>query len=131
MSMKGFEPVTLSWGGQAFTVPAERQLQLIAQIEDALSGATGEQAVAVLMRPNGPPYSRLAAAFGGALRYAGAQVTDDEIYMSIVEALAEQNGDVMLDVRNAVLALLAIIAPPVALSLAAPASAKKKKTAKG
>lgn len=129
--MKGFEDVTLSWNGEEFTVPAERQLILIAQIEDALSGSSGEQAVTILMRPGGPPYSRLAAAFGSALRYAGARVSDEEIYLAIVEALAQCNGDVMLEVRNAVLALLAIIARPVAETLAAPESAKKKNKAKG
>lgn len=129
--MRGFEPVTLAWKGEEFTVPAENQLRLIAMIEDALSGASGEQAIAMLARPSGPSYSRLAAAYGAALRFAGASVTDDEIYLSIMSDFAEQKQDAALKVRGAVMALLAIIAPPIALSLAVPEPDKKKSRKKG
>lgn len=125
--MKGFEPVTLSWGDETYTVPAEGQLLLIGAIEDALSGKSGQQAVAVLMNPGGPPYTRLAAAYGAALRYAGATVSDDEIYLSIMGDFANQSKDVAVKIQSAILALLAIIAPPIALSLSAQEVSKKKR----
>lgn len=129
--MKGFEPVTLSWQGDDFTVPAENQLMLIAMIEDALVGNSGEQAITMLARPNGPSYARLAAAYGAALRYAGAEVRDEEIYLSIMEDFAAHKSDAATKVRAAVMGLLAIIAPPIALALNAPDEpVKKKKRAK-
>ncbi len=123
--MKGFEPATLKWGGESFVVPADQQLMLIAQIEDALAGASGQQAINVLVRPGGPSYSRLAQAFGAALRYAGADVTDDEIYLSIMTDFADGGADVAVKVQNAVIALLQIIAPPLAMHIGGDANPPK------
>lgn len=128
--MKGFEPVTLTWKGEDYTIPADGQLALIAKIEDALSGASGEQAITVLARPGGPSYARLSAAYGAALRHGGAQVSDDEIYLSIMTDFAEHKSDAAAKVQGAIIGLLAIIAPPVALALNAPEPSKKKSKAK-
>lgn len=124
--MKGFEPVTLSWKGESYTVPADQQLMLIAKIEDALAGSAGQPAVMVLTRQGGPTYSKLALAFGAALRHAGADVTDDEIYLSIMEDFAESNAEVAMKVQAAILALLSIIAPPVAKALMGDGGKKSK-----
>lgn len=124
--MKGFEPVTLEWAGTKYTVPAEGQLMLIAKIEDALSGASGQPAIVTLTRSGGPSYSKLAQAFGAALRHAGADVSDDEVYLSIMEDFAAQNADVAVKVQAAILALLAIIAPPVARAVSGPSEKKPK-----
>lgn len=115
--MQGFEEVKLGWGGEEFTVPANQQLMLIAKIEDALSGASNRQAIDVLLQPNGPPMARLAQAYGAALRYAGAEVTDNEVYLSIMSDIAEGNADALQAIQGAVLGLLSIIAPPVAKML--------------
>ena len=113
--MQGFEPVTISWQGKSYTVPAERQLMLIARIEDALSGETGEQATTILFRKEGPPHSRLAAAFGAALRFAGGDASDDAIYLSIHEDIAAAAPDRVAEKINLmVLMLLSIISPPIA-----------------
>ena len=82
--MAGFEDVHLSWRGETFTVPASGQMRLIAKVEDALSGDTGKQALSILFRREGPPYTALASAYAAALRHAGAKVTDDEVYLSII-----------------------------------------------
>lgn len=124
--MKGFETVRLSWQGEAYEVPAERQLRLIAEIEDALSGPSGRQAIGVLLSPGGPSYSRLAAAYGAALRHAGATVTDEEIYLSIVGDLAGGQDRVREKVQAAVLGLLEIMAPPLALAIRGGAEAEGK-----
>ena len=71
----------------------------------------------MLLAPQGPSYGRLSAAFGAALRYAGANVSDLEIYNSIMEDMADQSGDVIVKVQRAVLALMAIIAAPIALKM--------------
>lgn len=111
--MRGFEQVTLSWCGKSFTVPAEDQLRLIAEIEDALADKAGTPAVLALTQRGGPSYSRLAGAYGAALRYAGAEVSDAEIYLTITEDLAKGDAAAAVKMQDAVLGLLAIIAPPV------------------
>lgn len=111
--MRGFEDVTLTWAGDDHVVPASNQLMLIAKIEDALSGDSGQQALSVLFRKEGPPHSRLAAAFGAALRHAGARVTDDEVYLSIQRDLAGQSKAMKTaSIQSCIMALLAIISPP-------------------
>lgn len=112
--MQGFAPVTIGWAGKDYVVPANKQLMLIAEIEDALAGKNGDQAVAVLFRRNGVPHSRLAAAYGAALRYAGANVSDQEIYLSIHSDIANGSREAVYEKTAAmVLGLLAIVSPPV------------------
>lgn len=124
--MHGFEDVTLSWKGADYVVPANRQLMLIAKIEDALAGDEGDQAISVLFRRNGAPHSRLAAAYGAALRYAGASVTDEEVYLSIHQDIASQSREaVSVLIHRMLMGLLAIISPPTAKALAEPEPAKK------
>lgn len=115
--MHGFEDVTLTWKGEDFTVPANRQLMLVAKIEDALAGDTGEQAIGMLLRREGPPYARLAMAFGAALRFAGCDVSDDDVYMSMMEGLSESKGDAVANVQGSIMALLAIVSPPMSAAL--------------
>lgn len=111
--MRGFDDVTLAWQGVEYTVPANAQMMLIAKIEDALSGDTGQQALSVLFRREGPPYSRLAAAFGAALRHAGARVTDAEIYLSIQSDLVSKTNSQKTEaIQSCIMALLSIISPP-------------------
>jgi hypothetical protein len=125
--MQGFEPVTLSWKGESWTVPAERQLRLIAAIEDALAGEDGDQATAVLFRKGGPPHSRMAGAFGAALRHAGAKVTDEEVYLSIHEDIASgSKEEVASKVNMMILGLLSIISPPTARALLGKPGAEAK-----
>ena len=116
--MHGFDDVTLSWRGRDYTVPANRQLMLIAKLEDALA-PDGGQAIATPFRPGGPKHTTLAQAFGAALRYAGAQVTDDEVYLSIHEDIAAKSEQaVAITIQSMILSLLAIISPPTARALA-------------
>lgn len=111
--MKGFQPVTLHWGDKSYTVQAEDQLRLIAEIEDVLSDSSGRAAVSVLMKKGGPSFSRLSMAYAAALRYAGASVSDQEIYLTMQEGLADADSSTAEMVQDLVIGLLAIIAPPV------------------
>lgn len=130
--MQGFEAVTLSWRGQSYTVPANQQMMLIAKIEDALSGESGQQAISILFRREGPPHTRLAAAFGAALRHAGSKVTDEEIYLSIqTDMISKTKGEKTASIQACIFALLSIISPPAVAHLkgAEPATeAPEKKT---
>ena len=125
--MQGFEDVTLTWRGSHLVVPANRLLMLIAKIEDALAGPDGEQAISVLFRKNGPPHTRLAAAYGAALRYAGHVVTDEDVYLSIHQDIATMSKvQVASAMQERILALLSIISPPVSAAATGKAGDEKK-----
>ena len=124
--MQGFEDVTFEWKGEKYTVPANRQLMLIAKVESALSGDTGRQAVDLLLQPSGPPHAHLAMAFETALRYAGAVIDDGEVYLAIMEDFANGSGDAALKLNTATLTLLSVIAPPIGRAMREPATPKKK-----
>lgn len=115
--MQGFSDVKITWKGADYTVPAERQLMLVAEVEDALRGNSGKSAVQLLLQRGGPGHARLAMAYGAALRYAGAAVTDDEIYLSIQNDMAQSKADVVMAVQSAIVALIAIVSPPIGAEL--------------
>jgi len=115
--MQGFKDVDLQWNGVTYTIKANRLLPVIAEIEDALRGTSDKPAVAILLRPGGPSYPRLAMAYSVALQAAGAAVTGDEIYLRIMQEFADGNAQAAVSVQQAVLALLAIMSPPLAMAL--------------
>ena len=126
--MHGFDDVTLSWQGQSFTVPANNQMMLIAKIEDALGGEGGQQAMTVLFRREGPPMSRLAMAFGAALRHAGAKVSDEDVYLSMQTDLVNKSKKAQLaTIQNCIFALLSIISPPAVAAMNSKADDTEKK----
>ena len=127
--MHGFDDVTLGWKGDEFIVPANKMLMLVCKIEDALAGDSGEQALTVLMRRQGPPQARLAQAYGAALRYAGAHVTDDEVYLSLQSELSTGSAEGIAAIQGAVINLIAIVSPPLGSVLLA-AGEKKSETVK-
>lgn len=124
---ESFDDVVLEWGGESYTVPATRVLPLICQIEDALCPRPGDSAVAVLVGK--PPVGRLALAYEAALRFAGAPVAPGEVYLSIMEDLAEGGAEHVTRTRDAVLQLLALVAPPVHRRVIGATAGKKPQTA--
>lgn len=126
--MKGFEDVTIGWRGDTFTVPADRQLMLIAEIEDALTVGS-KTAMEVLLSPSGPGHAKLSMAYGAALRFAGADVSNDEIYLSIMNDLANRDVDAVVKVQSAVMALISIISPPIAFAISEMGDDEKKSEA--
>ena len=126
--MQGFEDVTISWKDVEYTIPANQQLMLVAKIEDALSGDTGKQAIGILLRPEGPPYARLAMAFGAALRYAGAEVEDQEVYLSMMNDLSKNKLDAVEQTQAAIMVMLSIVSPPMGRALSGAVKKKPTKT---
>jgi len=127
--MKGFEPVTFEWDGERYTVAADHVLELIAEIEDGLRGRGNRNAFAVLTDPAGVPLSRLAMAYGNALRYAGAAVTPSDVYLAIEGGMSEGSPDAALRVQQHVLALMAVMAPQTYRKFTGAAGDGEKKTA--
>ena len=77
-----FQPITLTWAGRDFVVPADRVMGAIGVIEDVV---TFPELVGSLQSSK-PNMSKLARAYGAVLRYAGASVSDEEIYRRHVHA---------------------------------------------
>ena len=128
--MQGFEDVTLSWGGKDYTVPADKQLMLVARIEAAIREASGKHAIPFLLTPGGPDYAALSMAYGAALRYAGADVSDDDIYLAIQEDMADQQAEVAIKVQGAIMGLIDIVSPPFGSKLRGGMTGKKTQAAK-
>jgi len=66
--MKGFDSVALRWQDEDYLIPPERQLRLVAELEDILS-TPGKPAVLALTSGRSPNYARLSQAYGAALRW--------------------------------------------------------------
>jgi hypothetical protein len=125
--MDGFQPVTLTWKGKDYVVPADRQMKLIRAVEGALIGERGGQVIAILFNKGGVPHGALAEAFGAALRYAGARVTDEEVYFSIHEDIAAgSQAEVVLKTQSMIWGLMSIISPPVTRAASGAADTGKK-----
>ena len=108
--MSIFKPVTLGFKGRNYTIKADNIMRCLAQVEEfiTLNDLTNEHRV---------PLVKLSQAYCAALRYAGADVTDEEIYESVFE-----KAGVGL-VARAVGGLLAMMIPPTKLQDSAGASA--------
>lgn len=76
MIVSVFQPVTLGWQGKSYTLPANRVLGAVARIEEVITLAE----LAKHASGGNAPLARLAQAYGSVLRYAGADVADDEVY---------------------------------------------------
>ena len=97
--MSIFKPVTFKWDGDEYTVPANQVMGLIARVEEVvtLQELTGKR---------GAPFAKTAMGYGEALRYAGAKVTNEEIYSAMFKADKGQA------IHSAVNGLLAMMLPP-------------------
>ena len=99
-----FEEVTLSWKGRDYKIPPDRVLRCIAVVEDVLPlGALAKSTFGEVK------LARLAEAFAAALRYAGAPVTDEEVYSGMFEG---EGGKLAAQARAYVYALQALMIPP-------------------
>lgn len=106
-----FKTVTLTWKGKTYEVAPDQVMRLIAQIEDVIT-------LTELLNPRGRPLAKISMAYGAALRYAGAQVRDDEIYESMFTSGVSAEAS-----ASAVSGLLSMMLPPS--SVEAAASSKK------
>lgn len=72
-----FEPITLKWRDDEFVVPSNRVMGAIARVEEVV---TLKELLDELNDGGRIRMARLATAYATLLRYAGAGVTDEEIY---------------------------------------------------
>lgn len=102
-----FKEVKLQWNGKEYVIPPNAVMMCIAKVEDVVT-------LAELVRysnRNTMPLAKLAQAFGVVLRYAGANVSDDEIYLGMFA-----DGDMKEKANNAITTLLVMMMPPAHLA---------------
>ncbi len=102
--MGSFEDIRLQWAEKDYTIKANRVLGAIARIEDVLTLNELQRFGA----RKAAPMAKIAMAYGAVLRYAGASVTDDEVYAGMFGA-AGTSADAVVD---SVSSLVAMMVPP-------------------
>lgn len=105
--MRGFDDVTFNWAGESYKIPAHRVLGAIARVEDVITLHELQR----YSNKNSTPLAKISMAYGALLRYAGAKISDVEIY----EAMFGEGTNVKPeDIVESVVTLIAMMVPPVA-----------------
>lgn len=102
-----FNEIRLSWDGREFVIPAERVMGAIAEVEEV---ATFPDLV-IMTRGGRPNVSKVARAYAALLRYAGAALSDEEVYAGMFRA-----GETHTQVLTALNALVMLMMPPTAIA---------------
>jgi hypothetical protein len=121
-----FNPIELEWNGDKFVIPSDRVFGAIARVESVEiegAGATIPELVRVSQRRGTVKTTVLAAAFGELLRYAGADVTNDEVLRGMFVA------DTAISAQDALLTLMTLMIPPDAVEPRGVKSPKKARPA--
>lgn len=100
-----FEDIRLNWQGVDYVVPSNKVMGAIARIEDVITLTEIYEA----SQHRSVKFSRVASAYAAVLRYAGATVTDEEVYAGM---FAGQSAAAA--VRDALTGLLGMMIPPSA-----------------
>jgi len=99
-----FEDITLSWGGQTYTIPSDRVMPAIARVEEIVT------LVELIEMSKKPRLSVIAEAYATVLRLAGASVTTEEVYAGMFSGAQGQ-----IAVAGSLRGLLSMMIPPSAV----------------
>ena len=102
-----FEEITLGWDGKQYKIPANRVMAAIGVVEKHVT--LGELAK-WQADPEKLRLTQLTAAYGAIIRFAGANVTDEQVYGGIFMAGGQAQ------VVSAIQAMLMMMIPPSALT---------------
>lgn len=114
MSKSVFEPVKITWDKKEYEIPANQVMGLIARIEDHISFAD--------LVGNKPKIGKISTAWAEALRYAGAKVSNEEVYSEMF------SGATGSQITSAVSGLMEIMIPPGHLQKKTVVAAGEKST---
>lgn len=108
--MRRFQPIILEHEGEEYTVEPNRVMGLIDTVEEHI---TLGEIVEDQSRRKTIRFGKLSQAYASALRYAGAKVTDEEVYLSLMPQSGPGGADAM-KARSVeiVTALLQLMVPP-------------------
>jgi hypothetical protein len=94
-----FRDVEIDYLGKTYTIKSTRILDLICDIEEVIT-------LNEVNMPKNPPLGKVAKGFARALRFAGCDVSDDEVYQEFFIKGHKSNGVVVCQM------LLMIMCPP-------------------
>lgn len=97
--MSLFKDVELIFDGETYRVPANRVLMLIAEVEEHITLTE--------LYSESRKLSALACGYAAALRFAGARVTDEQVYFAMFKSQSSS-----VTISEAVAGLLLIMVPP-------------------
>jgi hypothetical protein len=104
--MSIFEEVSLKWGDQEYKIEPTKVMGAIAKIEEVIT----LKELLDYFQKGDAPIVKLSMAFGSVLRYAGARVTDEEVYAGMFEDGLQDS--IVASIYN----LLFMMVPPSALN---------------
>lgn len=99
--MSIFQPVTIIWCDHEYTVPANKVMGLIAEIEEHIT-------IYELSSRANMSLTKLAAGYSAAIRYAGGRVSQEEVY----EFLFKDSKQI---IPSVIQGLLMMMVPPNAV----------------
>jgi hypothetical protein len=88
-----FSDFKMSWDGVDYSIPKDRILGAIEIVEDVV---TISQIHSMLADPETIKFRKVARAFGELLRYAGAKITDEQVYEGLFSRDKEKTSSVMV-----------------------------------
>ena len=105
-----FQPITVSWKAESYTIPPDGVLRAIAAIEDVITlGELARDSETGTIR-----FTRIAKAWGALLRHLGSKVSDDDVYAELFSGnLVEVKERISLSVST-LIAMMVVIVPPQA-----------------
>jgi hypothetical protein len=106
--MSSFEDIKLGWEGKSYLIPARKVLGAVARVEEVV---TLQELLQYAQRGTAP-MGRIAKAFGLVLRYAGADVEDEAVYLGMFGSDTAADGGVQQQVLTAVTLLMQMMIPP-------------------
>ena len=89
--MGAFTDIELAWGGTIYTIRGQRVMGALSRIEDVI---TMPELQAYSARGT-YPLAKLCSAYAAVLKYAGARVSDEDIYEMAFSGEAEQEAVIM------------------------------------
>jgi hypothetical protein len=96
-----FQDIELEWKGDIYTIKAHRVMGAIARIEEYITLPE----LNTYTQRGGAPIGRLSQAYCAVLKYAGASVTEADVYEQSFATNGDENN-IMLAVTNIMMILL-------------------------
>jgi hypothetical protein len=100
-----FEPITITWAGADYKIEPEKVMGAIATVEQVVTLSE----LAEMVQSGRIAFSKIATAFASVLRYAGAKVTNEDVYAGM---FGEDKSSAMQNLSL----LLAMMVPPQAIN---------------
>ncbi len=101
--MSIFDPIRLQWEGKEYFIPADQVMQAIARVEDT---CTADELGRYLKR-KAMPLAKLSTAYGDLLRFAGAEVSNEDVYAGMFSEGPKRQAMIV-----AISVLLTMMVPP-------------------